>query len=437
MQKKIYDTIKKFNMLRDGEKVCVALSGGADSVCLLTALKMLDYDVCAVHVNHHLRDEESDGDMLFCQNLCRDMDVKLDVYHVNVVEYAEKFDLSTETAARELRYKIFEKYNETAKIATAHNLNDCLETAIFNIARGTGIKGLCGVPPVRGNIVRPLVEISRDEIENFLKEQNQTFVTDSTNLQNDYARNKIRHFVLPQLGSINSNYLENYKTCRQNLWNDMNFLKTLAKDCFNNSKNDTTDSYDLTCVLTQPDAVKHRVFREILKENQVETSFDKINRLEKICLHNGKLNVRKDLFFTAQNGILKVEKTLPKFEKIKILFRNVGEYDFLNRKINFSFIEYDKIHRNFTKNLLDYGKIKGTLFLRNRQSGDKITLCSRNFTSSVKKLFNEKYPQNLRDNRLLLCDDDGVVFVEGFGCADRVKIDSFTQKILEIHLDNN
>ena len=175
---KVKETIEKFNMLKNGEQVTTALSGGADSVALALALKMLGYEVKAVHVNHHLRGEESDRDMKFCEDFCEKNNIPLDVCHVDVLEYAQKTGLSTETAARELRYQFFEKIN--GKVATAHNLNDCVETTLFNLSRGTGLKGTCGIPPVRDNFIRPLADVTRVEIEIFLKEQDQPYVTDST-----------------------------------------------------------------------------------------------------------------------------------------------------------------------------------------------------------------------------------------------------------------
>lgn len=436
MLENVRKTLKKYNMIKQGEQICVALSGGADSVCLLLVLKMLGCDVSAVHINHHLRGEESDNDMKFCENLCEKLDVKLDVRHVDVMSYARKFGLSTETAARELRYEIFKEYETFAKVATAHNLDDCLETTLFNLARGTGIKGLCGVPPVRGQIVRPLIETTREEIERFLLSKNQTFVTDSTNLETDFSRNKIRHLVLPQLKKINPSLLQSYKKTHDNLCSDMNYLDEISEKVFVNAKLSQPNSFSLEEILKQHNAVKHRVFAKIFDEYDVENSFDKICEVENLCENDGKLNVKQNTFFVAQNGILTVKFARKSYEKVSLKLESFGKYNFLDRKVSLFLRENCTINKNFTKNILDYGKIKGELFLRNRLDGDRITLCSRDFSSSVKKLFNAEFPPEIRDNRLLLCDDDGLVFVEGFGCADRVKIDDATEKILEIHLDN-
>ena len=143
---KVASTIEKFNMANKSERLLVCLSGGADSVTLLLCLYELGYDVCACHVNHHLRGEESDRDQHFCEKLCEKLGVELKVFHADVVGYCKEHSVSTEEGARKLRYDFFDSIGAD-KICTAHSLSDCLETAIFNLARGTGLKGICGIPP--------------------------------------------------------------------------------------------------------------------------------------------------------------------------------------------------------------------------------------------------------------------------------------------------
>ncbi|MDE7293582.1 MAG: tRNA lysidine(34) synthetase TilS, partial [Oscillospiraceae bacterium] len=188
------------NMLKGHGHVVAALSGGADSVCLLLVLKKLrerlNFALSAVHINHNLRGEESDRDRDFCLRLCEREGIPIRVYSVNAAEYAEKKGYSTEEAARILRYDCFEKESERlsgALIATAHNMGDNTETVLFNLTRGTGVRGLGGIPYKRDNIIRPLLDVSREEIEKYLEAHGQDFVTDSTNLTDDYTRNRIRH----------------------------------------------------------------------------------------------------------------------------------------------------------------------------------------------------------------------------------------------------
>ena len=177
----ILDFIHKENMLHKGDTVVCGLSGGADSVCLLLAMKQLSEQlgitVEALHVNHCLRGDESDRDEAFCRKLCEDNDIPFKAFSCNVKAYAADHSLSDEEAARKLRYSIFAENSASKLMATAHNADDNLETMILNLARGSALKGLCGIPPVRGNIIRPLLCVSRAEIEAFLAGLGQDFVT--------------------------------------------------------------------------------------------------------------------------------------------------------------------------------------------------------------------------------------------------------------------
>ena len=193
MLERISDFALKYNMFPEGCSVVCGLSGGADSVFLLVSLlelreRLKISEISALHVNHCLRGAESDRDENYCRELCTKLKVKFISRKCNVMEYSEKHGLSTEESARILRYRIFSENSKGKIIATAHNANDNFETAIHNLSRGTALKGLCGIPPVRDNIVRPILTVSREEIENFLKSRNIYFVTDSTNLSDDYKK---------------------------------------------------------------------------------------------------------------------------------------------------------------------------------------------------------------------------------------------------------
>ena len=202
MIEKVRNTVEKYHMANTEESVLCCLSGGADSVALLLCLHEIFPQVRACHINHQLRGEESLRDECYCVEICQKLGVPIEVRRVDAKEYAQKLGKSVEEGARILRYQIFEEMG-CDKIATAHSLSDCIETAIFNFARGTGITGLASIPPVRGKIIRPLIECSRAEIEAFLSQRGVDWVTDSTNLTDDYTRNRIRHNIVPQLRQIN------------------------------------------------------------------------------------------------------------------------------------------------------------------------------------------------------------------------------------------
>lgn len=211
MVHRIEKYIVKNMMLSPESKVLVALSGGADSVALLAVLLRLGYRCEAMHCNFHLRGEESNRDERFVTELCARHNVPLHTVHFDTATYAKKQGISIEMAARELRYAAFEERRAkigAEAIAVAHHRDDSAETLLLNLLRGTGIKGLCGIQPKNGYIVRPLLCVGRADIIDYLKWRNETFVTDSTNLTNDYTRNKIRLDIIPRLAEINPSVLE-------------------------------------------------------------------------------------------------------------------------------------------------------------------------------------------------------------------------------------
>lgn len=199
-QEKVADYVKEQGLIQSGDNVVVALSGGADSVALLHVLNALNINCYALHCNFGLRGVESDRDELFVRELCSSLDVPLKVKRFNVPDYERTYKVSTEMACRELRYAWFEDERVelgATVIAVAHHHDDNVETFFLNMLRGTGINGLSGIKPKNGNIIRPLLCVTRKDVEAYLESCNISFVTDSTNLENDFKRNKIRNVLIP------------------------------------------------------------------------------------------------------------------------------------------------------------------------------------------------------------------------------------------------
>ncbi len=237
MWSKVGEYIKKHNLLNTNSLYIVALSGGADSVALLLLLLEHGYQVHAAHCNFHLRGTESDRDEQFCIDLCRQHSVPLHRVHFDTQTYADLHKVSIEMAARELRYSWFEQLRQDLSadgICVAHHRDDSVETVLLNLVRGTGLRGLSGIQPRNGYILRPLLGVSREEIEAYLKMRGQTFVTDSTNLETDVLRNKVRLQVLPLLKTLNPGVLENIQRTAENLSEAQEILDVTVgeyKDC--------------------------------------------------------------------------------------------------------------------------------------------------------------------------------------------------------------
>ena len=217
---KIRQYIISNNLLKDGADVIVGLSGGADSTALLKVLLTLGYRCTAVHCNFHLRGAESDRDQQFVTELCSRLGIRLEVCHYDTESYARQHGISIEMAARELRYADFNRImqeRQASAVCIAHHRDDSVETLLLNLIRGTGLRGLTGIKPVNGNIIRPLLCVSRTEIEQWLTETGQSYVTDSTNLETDYTRNKIRNQLLPLMRTINPDADNAINTTSQHL----------------------------------------------------------------------------------------------------------------------------------------------------------------------------------------------------------------------------
>lgn len=220
MLSKVKDYIKQHNLLNSNDLYIVALSGGADSVALLLFLDEMGYQVHAAHCNFHLRGAESDRDEAFCESLCLQKNIPFHRIHFDTLTYAETHHVSVEMAARELRYGYFEQLRRdigASGICVAHHRDDSVETVLLNLIRGTGLRGLTGIQPRKGYILRPLLCVSRQEIEQYLQAKGQSYVTDSTNLVAEVQRNVVRLKVLPLLETINPAVADNIQRTAENL----------------------------------------------------------------------------------------------------------------------------------------------------------------------------------------------------------------------------
>lgn len=429
------NTVSKYNMINKTDSILVGLSGGADSVCLLLNLlelgKTMGINVSAVHIHHGIRGKEADRDAEFCKRLCEGLDIEFRIEYVDAVSFAKQNKLSVEEGARELRYGVFKKYSDGKKIAAAHNLSDNAETMLINIIRGTGLKGLCGIPAVRDNIIRPLLFTSRQDIEVYLKQKNQEYMTDSTNLSSDYTRNKIRINIIPEILNINNSF---YKTSARNkiiLEQEESFLEEYSQEAYRSAQ--TVSGLIISKLLDMHPAVRSRCISIFIKNNGLTISSEKVNDVISI-LPEGKINYSKNVYITAKSGILSIEKET-KYPPVNKKF-DLGETSFYDKTVMSEIISSEKfnkndfVHKNFANYYADYGKIQGDVVIRSRCNGDRFKLPSRDFTSSVKKLLQAEIPKQERQKLVFLEDRDGVIFIERFGFTERVKADCDTKEVL-------
>ncbi len=436
------DLVKKaivsYGLLNKCESVTVALSGGADSVALLLALlelkNELSLSIYAAHLNHCLRGEEADRDEQFVRDICEELNIPLFCEKADVKAYAKKKKLSIELAAREVRYAFLERV-AVGKIATAHTLNDQIETVIHNIARGTGIAGACGIPKKNGRIIRPLIMAERSDVESFLKERNVQYCTDSTNLDMEYTRNMIRKNIVPLFKEINSNAVKNVGRFADNMLQDADYLRLEANQALEMARIEQGILVE-TIKELHPAILSRVIMRYIEEQTAFATDSLHITQVIESVKTNGfAVSLQGGYEAVVKNGILKVSK--PHKRREQALEFPVDELPFEAFGYKLSCVskqEYEKrlkFNNLLLKSCIDCDTIVGKLVLRTRKDGDKIKLFDKKVTKSFKKLFCEsKTDLPKRDNLAVLEDESGVLFLYEFGASQKAAVTEQTKKVL-------
>ncbi|MGN1001378.1 MAG: tRNA lysidine(34) synthetase TilS [Oscillospiraceae bacterium] len=421
---KVWRFAEKYDMLPPGARVLCAVSGGADSVCLLHLLRgREDIGLVCAHFNHRLRGEESDRDQRFVEELCAAWGIPFVCGSGDTAAYARDKGLGIEEAARELRYAFLERAAEETgcdRIAAAHSADDNAETVLFNLARGSGLKGLCGIPPVRGRIVRPLLCLTRREIDEYLAAEGLSHVEDSSNAGDGYSRNRIRHHVLPGLREENPAAVENIFAACESLRADEEYLSSQADTFIKENWKD--DSLPVSGLTALPPPVMMRVFRALCGSGLSRVHAESLRML---CL-NRALSASVDV--PGRRVTKELDRLYfgprPTPRPIDPVELRAGESVALPRAgLQISCQELEKageIHNSFNIFYLKSENICGKLRLSSRMEGDSIRLKGRGCTKSVRKLFSEAgLSPEKRILTPVLRDDVGVVAVYGFGTAER------------------
>ena len=424
MWSKVETYIKKYNLLNTNDLYIVGLSGGADSVALLLMLKEGGFNVHAAHCNFLLRGAESDRDEAFCVSLCQQLGVELHRAHFYTRTYAESHHVSIEMAARELRYKWFEQLRQdigAVGICVAHHRDDSVETVLLNLVRGTGLRGLTGIQPRNGSVLRPLLCVSRAEIEAFLAEKGQEYVTDSTNLEADVQRNIIRLEVLPLLRRLNPAVAENIQRTAENLSEAQQVLN-VAIASINSCK--TLELSDLEKYGSSEYLVYEWLRKFGFNGNQVHQILDA--ETGKIISSATGYDVLKD------RGRLIVEPTLEPFNPVCI--PEEGNY-VLDEKTRFS-VRKKPVYVSKEAHIatLDAAKVQFPLTIRRIEEGDWM----QPFGMKGRKLLSDlmtdlKMTVFEKRRQLVVVDSQGViVWLVGLRVDQRVSVSATTDSVLEV-----
>ncbi len=407
------------DLIEKNDKILCALSGGADSVAMVFALKMLEkernIEVFACHLNHKTRNGESDRDAKFVEELCEKNQIPLFLEEISI---DNTVGLGFEAKAREIRYDFFSRaknYFKATKIATAHNKNDNLETILLNIARGTGLNGLSGIPMVRQDIIRPILHKSREEIEEFLQNNNLSYVLDSSNNEDIYARNKIRHDVIPKLLEINSSAINNAYNMSNSVKTDNDYLNSVAKSEFERIFSQKNGEFvaDVYSLLEIHSAIRFRVIDLVVSAYNETLTFKKYHEIIKICQNKNpsfslKLYNTLEIFRNYGTIVFRVSSDL--MEKLSMV-QNFDEII-----VNTNSLEFDDKTYYVDRNLVDLDSI----FVGHKQEGDRFYFSYG--SKSLKKLFIErKIPQKDRENLPILRDKNGIIAISFIGVCEKRK----------------
>lgn len=420
LKQKVAHFIKTEQLFRQEDKLLVALSGGADSVALLRILLQLGYRVEAAHCNFHLRDEESDRDECFVTTLCHKLETPLHIIHFDTKAEAKKMHVSIEMAARQLRYRWFEETRiqcQANHISVAHHQDDNVETIMLNLIRGTGINGMCGMKVVNGHIVRPLLCVNREEIIDYLQHLGQDYVTDSTNLKDEYIRNKIRLDLLPMMKQINPSVSESILNTAAYL----NNVTQIYRKHIEEGKQRVLTHQGINIEALKKEAGYESLLFEILSPLGFN-SHQVNNIIQTLDGQSGKI-------FTSNSHQLVKDRTMllicPSVEPKKPELK----YEILGRTPDFQIVNEKHIA------CLDAEKIKEPLTLRNYQTGDWFIPFGMKGKKNVSDyLTDRKYSILQKQSQWVLCSGSAIVWVVGERIDNRFRIDKHTQKILRITL---
>ncbi len=430
----VKSAIADFGMEEDLKKgVVVGFSGGGDSVLLLLALlnlkKSYDFPLAAIHVNHGIRGEEADYDQSFSEEFCRYLCVPYFSKRVDVPLYSGTRKIGTEEAARELRYAAFEEiissHPEYNTVATAHNATDNTETVVFNILRGSGARGLSGIAPKRGKIIRPIIYIPKEKITAFLSENRIPYVTDSTNNSLDYTRNYIRHKILPEFKVLNGDYESSVTKITAAIREDESFINSIADEFI--EKNYKCGRMFCDLLRSQPKALLFRVLRGMAEKVGI-SSLERVHVakiMELLCRGgNFSFDVPMGFRFISEYGFCFFEKKSDRIEKLTVndkaypLTLGANIVEDLGVVITLSYDKTEIFSSNVYKFSiqvkLPFDIILNDLYVRTKKDGDSYFYGG--MTRSVKKLFSDKkIPKEKRMRMPVVCDKSGILWIPGFG----------------------
>lgn len=447
LEQKALCALRQYSLFSQGDRIAVGVSGGADSVALLRFLAALrpqfGCDLVVCHIHHGLRGAEADRDECFVRALAEQLGLPCAVSRIDAAALALRDHISVEEAGRTARYAFFaQTAGEGGRIATAHTLDDSIETVLMNLVRGTGLRGLCGIPRIRGNIVRPLLDCTRAEVEDYLGALGQPYCTDSTNLTDDYTRNRIRHDIIPRLCALNPNFPGAMARMLPRLAAQQALTDCLAAQ--------SAQQLHAACgglsrqgLSALPEPVCDRLLLRLLEQNRLPVSAAAVARMTETLRTGGKLDLAaRSWFFVAQGdlaaviyappgGIPPVPVPLPQEETPVILPFSPQKSLKLTLCNKIVANTSEKFNISLLKYAIDCDKIRRYSFMRTRRPGDTFIVGKKQL-SLGEAWAAAGIPALLRPALMVLADEQGVLWAEGIGSSSRAAVTENTKQYVII-----
>lgn len=445
--KKTKDFIRQNNLINKNDSIIVGFSGGPDSVFLLYLLNEIkeEYDlkIIAVHLNHMIRDNSAKKDEEFSKMFARNLGVDFVSYKRNIPKYAKNNNLSTEDAGRRIRYEIFNKeaskLGGASKIAVGHHKDDLVETVFMNFIRGAGSNGLVGIKEKVGNIIRPLLNLEKNEIINFLKENQVPYVEDKSNFQNDYRRNKIRNELIPYIkDNFNPNIVDGIVNMSSIIKEEQKFIEDYTSNLnFIKEKNDEI-IVDSNILSNEHKAVQRLMIikaYEILNGSRKDLSYENIESILELLKKDSASFIIKDYKIYIYNKKLYFTKIKKKSIFEESIF-NIGDtIEFNNYKIKSEIVDNSRdLEKNRNIAYFNMDILDDEIKIRTRKSGDLIKL--EGFTKKTKDIFiDRKIDKNKRDEIPNLIFKENILWLMGIRRSSLYKITDSMKKIIKISLE--
>ena len=454
LEDRVKQYIRDNDLIREGDRVLAGCSGGADSVCLLLVLQSLStqmsFSLGAFHLNHGIRGEEAERDAEYAEGLCRKLGIPFTLIHRDVPAMAALEKKSLEEAGREARLLAAEelaKEKGYTKIALAHQQNDVAETFLFRLFRGSSAAGLASIAPKRGNIIRPLLFCERAEIEAYLREKEIPFCTDSTNSDVSYARNRIRHRILPEAEKVNTGAARHIAETAQELLECAAYLEEQAEMLVKSAQRKENEiAVPVAGVEALPKVIRQKVVYRLLCEaagshrDITREHVDSVCRLlqgqsgRKVCLPYGVSAKRRFEYLVFCRE--KATETREFRQPVRVCPQGCVTVQSGDSEVEFSFSTFPylkkmEIPKNECTKWFDYGKIKGALWIRSKQPKDRIGLL-QGFKSVKSVLTEKKIASEERDSLCMLADDTQVLWIPGVRSCDNCRVDDTTTTVLQV-----